>query len=124
MLISRDRLGLAALAATAFSVIGIAGQQQGAFTAAQATAGAAAYKTNCAGCHQADLRGQGTAAQLAGAEFRSSWGNRSTRELQSFMQLTMPPGAPGSLGAETYANIAAFILQSNGARPGNQALAA
>jgi alcohol dehydrogenase (cytochrome c) len=34
----------------------------------------------------------------------------------------MPPGGAGSLGADTYANITAFILQSNGARAGNQPL--
>ena len=51
-----------------------------------------------------------------------AWGARAARELLSFIQLTMPPGSAGALGADVYANIAAFILQSNGARPGNEPL--
>jgi len=34
----------------------------------------------------------------------------------------MPPGAGGSLPDQTYINLAAFILDANGARPGNDAL--
>ncbi len=44
-----------------------------------------------------------------------AWGRRTTRELLSFMQLTMPPTRPGALSQEEYLNIAAFVLQSNGA---------
>jgi mono/diheme cytochrome c family protein len=101
----------------------VSGQQQAApFTAEQATAGAAAYQANCAMCHQPDLKGQGTAPALAGGEFIGGWGTRTTRDLVTFIQLTMPPASPGSLGADAYANIAAFILQSNGARAGTQTL--
>ena len=38
------------------------------------------------------------------------------------MQLTMPPTRPGALSQEEYTNIAAFILQSNGAPAGEQPL--
>ncbi len=38
--------------------------------------------------------------------------------------MNMPPGAEDSLGAETYENLVAFILEANGARPGNQPLTA
>ena len=69
-----------------------------------------------------DLKGSGDAAQLAGSEFMDAWGRRTTRELLSFMQLTMPPTRPGALSQEEYLNIAAFILQSNGALAGNSAL--
>jgi mono/diheme cytochrome c family protein len=118
-----QRLVIASLAIGGVAIITVAGQQQAApFTAAQATAGAAAYQTNCATCHQPDLKGQGTAPALAGPEFTGGWGTRTTRDLLTFIQLTMPPASPGSLGAETYANIAAFILQQNGARPGTQTL--
>ena len=51
-----------------------------------------------------------------------AWGARAARELLSFIQLTMPPGSAGALGADVYTDIAAFILQSNGARPGNEPL--
>ena len=102
----------------------LAGQQAPAspFTAAQAAAGRTAYQTQCASCHLADLKGSGDAAQLAGSEFMDAWGRRTTRELLSFIQLTMPPTRPGALSQEEYTSIAAFILQSNGAAAGGQAL--
>src|SRR4051795_3735288 len=114
---------IAALAGSAIALV--AGQQpSGApvFTAAQAAAGRAAYQANCASCHLADLKGSGDAAQLAGSEFMDAWGRRTTREFLSFMQLTMPPTRPGALSQEEYLDIAAFVLQSNGALPGNTAL--
>ena len=120
----KNHLPIVLLAAAAFSAVTVAGQQPGAgpFAAAQAVAGAAAYQANCAACHQPDLRGQGTAAPLVGPEFIGAWGGRAARDLLSFIQVTMPPGGPGTLGADAYANIAAFILQSNGARAGSQPL--
>jgi len=131
MLIFRNRIALAliAIAGSIFAAMSPAAGQQpagaaGPFTAAQAAAGATAYQANCATCHQPDLRGQGTATPLAGTAFIGAWGSRPTGDLLSFIQLTMPPGNPGTLSADTYTNIAAFILQSNGARAGNQALAA
>jgi PQQ-dependent dehydrogenase (methanol/ethanol family) len=117
------RLLIASIAVAGIAVIRVAGQQPGGpFTAAQATAGAAAYQANCATCHQPDLKGQGTAPALSGPEFTGGWGTRTTRDLLTFIQLTMPPASPGTLGAETYANITAFILQQNGARAGTQTL--
>ncbi len=94
------------------------------FTAAQAAAGRTAYDTSCAQCHGADLGGRNDASQLAGGLFMGSWGNRTTSDLVSFMEGSMPPGNPGGLGEPTYLNIAAFILSSNGARAGDQALTA
>jgi alcohol dehydrogenase (cytochrome c) len=129
MLTFRNRFAFALIALAGSTVVAMppaAGQQPagaaGPFTAAQAAAGATAYQANCATCHQPDLRGQGTATPLAGTAFIGTWGSRPARELLSFIQLTMPPGAPGTLSADVYANIVAFILQSNGARAGNQPL--
>ena len=103
----------------------VAGQAPGGtYTAAQATAGRTTYQAQCASCHLPDLKGSGDAAPLAGSEFMGSWGRRSPRELLSFMQLTMPPTRPGALSQEEYVNIAAFVLQQNGAAAGNQALTA
>src|SRR2546428_1325584 len=131
MLIIRNRFALALIAFVGSTIVAMppaAGQQPaggaGPFTAAQAAAGASAYQANCATCHQPDLRGQGTATPLAGTEFIGAWGSRAARDLVSFIQLTMPPGNPGMLDANTYADIAAFILRSNGARAGNQSLTA
>jgi len=92
------------------------------FTAAQATAGQASYQANCASCHVPDLSGRNEAPQLAGSNFINTWRGRTTKDLVEYMQATMPPGRP-SLAADEYVNIAAFILQSNGAAAGAQALA-
>src|SRR5262245_63887688 len=114
-----------ALAAVlACSVLLVTGQQPsaaGPFTAEQANAGRAAFQTNCAGCHGADLMGY---PPLAGPAFVGSWGTRTTRDLFGLVQTTMPTDRPGALPADTYVNIIAFILQSNGRTPGNQPLTA
>ncbi len=94
------------------------------FTAEQAAAGRNAYDANCAGCHGSDLGGRNDASQLAGGLFMGSWGNRTTSDLVNFMEGAMPPGNAGRLGEATYLDLAAFILNSNGARPGDQALTA
>ena len=103
-------------------VMTVAGQQRGAvtYTADQAATGRAAYQASCAGCHLPDLRGQNEAPQLAGANFMTQWGGRTGRELVTFMQAAMPPENPGSLGQQAYVNLAAFLLQANGAPAGNQ----
>src|SRR5438045_4227808 len=93
------------------------------YTAGQAAAGRASYQANCASCHGPDLGGRNDAPQLAGPQFVGSWGDRNVGDLVGFMQAAMPPGN-ATLGEQNYLNIAAFILDSNGARPGNQALAA
>ena len=91
----------------------------GPFTTDQATAGRAAYQANCAACHGADLNG---VPPLAGAAFMGSWGTRTTRDLLGLIQTTMPTDRPGTLPAETYVNIVAYILQANGIAAGSQAL--
>ena len=120
---------LTVLVVIASSII-IAAQQRGGgaaaavYTAQQAASGRGVYQTNCAICHQQDLSGSGDAPTLRGSEFVSNWGPRTTRELLSFLQLTMPPARQGTLSQEDYLNTVAFVLQSNGARPGTQALTA
>src|SRR5205814_9265411 len=88
-------------------------------TAAQAAAGRAAYQANCSSCHLPDLGGRNEAPALAGVNFMSTWGSRSTRDLFDYMSATMPPGG-STLGADDYAAIVAFVLQSNGATAGAQ----
>src|SRR3984885_7101005 len=97
-------------------------QNAGPYTAAQATAGRATYQGNCSSCHGADLSGLNSASALAGGLFMSSWGDRTPSDLVTFLEGAMPPGNPGSLGEQAYINVAAFILDYNGARPGNQPL--
>src|ERR1700680_1803039 len=110
---------LAAIAAACGVAILFAQQRPaGPYTADQVTAGRAAYQTNCASCHAADLSGR-EGPQLAGSNFLGQWGDRTAGALINFMQSTMPPGG-SALGGDTYISLAAFILDANGARAGSQ----
>src|SRR5882762_5944878 len=111
--------GVIAIAASAVALI--AGQQTSTpvFTAAQAATGRAAYQANCSSCHLPDLGGRNEAPPLAGANFMSTWGSRSTRDLFTYMSTTMPPGG-ATLSTDQYAAITAFVLASNGAAAGAQ----
>jgi alcohol dehydrogenase (cytochrome c) len=119
----RVLLAVVFVAAFSYSLRGQTPGPQAVFNAAQASAGQATYAANCASCHLPDLAGQNEAPQLAGPNFRSTWGKRTPKDLIEYMAATMPPGRP-SLAAEDYVNIAAFILRSNGAAAGAQPLQA
>lgn len=92
-------------------------------TAQQIDTGRASYQTRCARCHGADLGG-GEAPQLAGDNFRASWGTRSASELVTYIQAGMPPDLAGTLSAAEVANLSAFILAANGAPAATSALGA
>src|SRR6202161_4801961 len=95
-------------------------QQPAAYTAQQAASGRSIYQSNCAICHVSDLGGRNEAPQLAGSNFMGQWGERSAGELLAFIASTMPPNNPRGLGEEAYMDVAAFILEANGAHPGTQ----
>ena len=91
--------------------------QQASYTGQQASTGASAYQAACAACHLANLQG-GTAPQLAGTNFRNSWGARPVSQLLLYTRSSMPPGSEGSLTDEEYSAIAAYIMSRNGVDPG------
>ena len=93
------------------------------FTTEQADAGRVAYAKHCASCHMPDMSGDNERPPLVGAGFMTTWGSRSTKEFLAYMTGAMPYGAQ-ALDADTYATLTAYILRSNGARPGDQALSA
>lgn len=93
------------------------------FTTAQATAGRTAYNANCAACHGNTLTNGTFAPPLAGESFKGLWSGQTVRALYDKAK-TMPPASPASLPDGTYANIVAYILETNGARAGNTALPA
>ena len=92
--------------------------------AQQAANGQAVYQANCASCHRPDLAGSGEAPQLAGSNFMTAWGARPVSQLIGYMQSAMPPSNRGGLGAKAYIDLAAFILQANGAPAGTQPITA
>jgi alcohol dehydrogenase (cytochrome c) len=117
------RLTTAFLMVAAAGYAIVSGQQPPAavYSAAQAAAGRMAYADSCASCHMTDLGGRNEAPPLAGANFMTTWGARSTKDLRDYMASTMPPGG-ATLSDDTYSAIAAFVLQANGAPAGAQAL--
>src|SRR5687768_9203716 len=115
-------LFVAALAA-AFGIV-VAGQQPApsVFTLEQAAVGRAAYEANCAACHRSDLGGLNEAPQLAGGNFMNTWRERPVSVLVARIDQTMPPTNPGAVSEAMAADIVAYLLQANGAVPGNQRL--
>jgi alcohol dehydrogenase (cytochrome c) len=125
--VSRGKASLvtAAIVAMAAGVATASPQSSaGPFTAEQVAAGKQAYEVRCMACHQPDLSGQGDALPLAGAGFMLAWGGRSTAELYKRIHDTMPYGFGRSLPEATYADIVAYVLSFNGARPGSAPLTA
>ncbi len=92
------------------------------FTAQQAAAGQQAFEQTCAACHGSNLEGSGDAPALAGGTFMLKWGPRQISELFGVIIQTMPPTSPGALGEDGSLDVAAYILQRNGGRPGQQPL--
>lgn len=123
-----------ALAALIFAVVGICALAQSqkfyqsgptpSFTASQVERGKTAYNSSCESCHGANLDDGEFGPALKGAAFQQKWGAQSPGALFSYMTQKMPPGASGTIGSQTYADLQAYILQANGAAPGATELTA
>ena len=94
------------------------------FTAQQVERGKAAYTEHCQRCHGSHLYDGAFGQALAGPVFMVIFGGKSVEDLYSLMSTTMPVGNPGSLALATYRDLAAFILQANGVKPGPVELSA
>lgn len=82
--------------------------------AEQADVGAAAFATNCAVCHGANLEGTTLGPLLSGNSFLQRWGSQNPSLLLNNIQANMPPGGNESLDESDYLNITAHILSVNG----------
>jgi mono/diheme cytochrome c family protein len=113
---------IAALALFVFVIAwqsSVAGQRSaadGVYSAAQSGRGQRIYADTCASCHSADLSGganlAGDVPSLAGADFVGAWSGATLGDLFEKIR-TMPQNAPGSLTAEQYTDVLAFILSKN-----------
>jgi len=92
------------------------------FTAAQAEQGKSAYALNCASCHGQNLDDGEFAPPVKGASFLQQWGGKSADGVFTYISAMMPPANRGGLGAQTYVEILAYLLASNGVQPGTQPL--
>ena len=95
----------------------------GGFTADQSAAGWAAYGRQCGECHGQGLFGA-EAPALRGVDFLNGWAGQTTDELFTYLRDEMPPGLGGSLTDGVYLGLVAYILDMNGARPGDAPLTA
>jgi mono/diheme cytochrome c family protein len=92
----------------------------GLYTEGQASRGKIEYRKSCSGCHLENLSGGGTVPALSGDEFISHY--FSVGDLYSKVSMSMPADNVHGLSPDTYSNIVAYLLQSNGLRPGKDAI--
>lgn len=83
----------------------------GVYSEAQATRGMMAFGQSCAGCHALAAEGK---APLVGDSFWKSFSQKTVGDLLEYVSANMPNGTPGSLSANTYQDIIALLLKSNG----------
>ena len=95
------------------------------FTTEQAERGRALYEEVCVECHLSSLiGGANEAPPLRGADFLGAWGTGAVVDLADTMRVTMPPEDRNSLSPQQAYDLAAFVLQVNGAVAGEEALVA
>ena len=95
----------------------------GAFTTNQAASGWSVYGIQCAECHGLGLEGM-EAPPLSGVDFLNSWAGETTDDLLVYLRDEMPPGQAGVLSDQSYVDLVAYLLESNGAVPGERTLTA
>jgi mono/diheme cytochrome c family protein len=84
----------------------------GVYTQQQADRGAATFASTCARCHAAAPNGE-EGRNLVGKAFWDSFRESTVDHLLDYVSRNMPNGAGGSLSANTYADLVAFILNRN-----------
>ena len=96
----------------------------GAFTADQASSGWSVYGVQCGQCHGPNLEGMIHAPPLSGVDFLNSWLGQTTDDMFAYLRDEMPPGQAGVLSDQAYIDLVAYLLESNGAVPGERTLMA
>ena len=89
--------------------------KKGVYTAGQAARGSDVYAGNCKSCH--------TPESHTGATFSATWNKRSLSELYAYIRDRMPKNEPGSLSAEEYTDVVAYLLRMNKMPAGQAELA-
>ena len=122
-------LGVATLLAAGVAEQALTAQENetvaaGVYSDVQAARGAAAFDTNCSGCHRADLAGGANGPPLSGDRFAKDFAGGDLKALFTRIATTMPRGAPGSLDETVYVDIVAHVLKENGFPAGARDLSA
>jgi mono/diheme cytochrome c family protein len=124
--VSRNRVLVVLTAALACAAGQVRAQESGktvadgVYTETQATRGSAVYDGACSGCHRADLGG-GTGPALKDQRFAREFAGKDLKTLFAKV-MTMPRGAPASLGDSVYLDVVAYLLKENGFPAGAQEL--
>ena len=85
----------------------------GVYTEGQAARGAVSFGAYCARCHDAGPNDGEEGRPLAGRAFWQSYRESTVDHLLDYVSRNMPNGAGGTLGANTYVDLVAFILSRN-----------
>jgi mono/diheme cytochrome c family protein len=116
---------IAAFVSAQASAQGAAQQRPPAFTEAQVERGKSIYLKNCQDCHGSTLdNGEFGGAPLKGSYFRQHWGSGDVSALFGYVNTLMPPDRPGQLSEQSYVELTAFLLSSNGYAAGSEELTA
>jgi hypothetical protein len=91
----------------------------GVYTEAQAERATGVFGASCAGCHA--LTPEGNRA-LSGDRFWQNNTQKTVSDLLTYISKNMPNGNGGSLSADSYRDITALILKSNGLPAGSAEL--
>ena len=91
----------------------------GVYTTAQAERGHVAYERRCIQCHEG-LEADGPG--LMDKAFLDRWREDTLAPLFTFITTTMPGNRPGSLDAQEYADVLAYLLEANGLPAGTREL--
>lgn len=86
----------------------------GVYTADQAMVGERVFNDECGLCH--------ASAEFSGRVFQLTWAGRPVAGFYSHVSNSMPLEAPGSLPADEYAAVVAYILKLNGYPAGDEPL--
>ena len=97
--------------------IGAAGAERsvwdGVYTEAQSKRGERTYAEVCASCHAPELTGSDVVPALVGDTFLTNWNGLTAGDLFERIRTSMPQEQPGSLTNQQYADVVAFIFNSN-----------
>ena len=89
--------------------------QSGVFTDEQANRGKQTFYSVCLSCH--------APSEQSGDSFDQRWKNHPLSDLYTYIQTQMPQNDPGSLDANSAADVVAFLLKLNAMPAGTKELA-
>jgi S-disulfanyl-L-cysteine oxidoreductase SoxD len=96
----------------------------GVYSPAQARRGLLEYARSCEHCHGSNLTGDAIdeVPALVADAFLFHWRGRTVQDLYARLSKAMPADAPGSLSANAYLDLVAYLLEANGYPAGAQDL--